>query len=150
MWKRLTVLWVLVRGDARRLWYALRHPDAPVWLRPVTALLLLYLVSPFDLIPDALPIIGIVDDLVLLPLAVGWMLSMLPGSLRDDIARRFGSAAPIDSKQRSSESAWTRAAGALCRAKRPTRSLPELRAVVDLTPGSEVRTALQPLLDRGC
>lgn len=94
----MTVLWVLVRGDARRLWYALRHPDAPVWLKPATALLLLYLVSPLDLIPDALPIIGIVDDLVLLPLAVGWMLSMLPGSLRDDIARRFGSAAPIDSK----------------------------------------------------
>jgi uncharacterized membrane protein YkvA (DUF1232 family) len=71
MWKRLTVLWVLVRGDARRLWYALRHPDAPVWLRPATALLLLYLVSPFDLIPDALPGIGVVDDLVLLPLAMG-------------------------------------------------------------------------------
>jgi uncharacterized membrane protein YkvA (DUF1232 family) len=98
MWKRVTVLWVLVRGDARRLWYALRHPDAPVWLRPATALLLLYLVSPLDLIPDALPIIGVVDDLVLLPLAVGWMLSMLPSSLRDDIARGFGSAAPIDSK----------------------------------------------------
>lgn len=94
----MTVLWVLVRGDARRLWYALRHPDAPVWLKPATALLLLYLVSPLDLIPDALPIIGIVDDLVLLPLAVGWMLSMLPGSLRDDIARRFDRAAPIDSK----------------------------------------------------
>jgi hypothetical protein len=78
----------LFAGDARRLWYALRPPDAPVWLRPVTALLLLYLVSPLDLIPDALPI------LVLLPLAVSWMLSMLPGSLRDDIARRFGSAAP--------------------------------------------------------
>lgn len=98
MWKRLTVLLALVRGDARRLWYALRHPDAPVWLRPATALLLLYLVSPLDLIPDALPIIGIVDDLVLLQLAVGWMLSMLPGSLRDDIARRFGGTATVDSK----------------------------------------------------
>jgi uncharacterized membrane protein YkvA (DUF1232 family) len=94
----VTVLWVFVRGDARRLWYALRHPDAPVWLRPATALLLLYLLSPFDPIPDALPIIGIVDDLVLLPLAVGWLLSVLPGSLRDDIARRFGSAAPVDTK----------------------------------------------------
>lgn len=88
MWKRLTVLWVLVRGDARRLWYALRHPDAPVWLKPATAMLLLYLVSPLDLIPDALPIIGVVDDLVLLPLVVGWMLSMLPDSLREDIANR--------------------------------------------------------------
>lgn len=98
MWKRLTVLWVLVRGDARRLWYALRHPDAPVWLKPATALLLLYLVSPLDLVPDALPVIGIVDDLVLLPLAVRWMLSMLPGSLRDDIGRRFGAPSPSDSE----------------------------------------------------
>jgi len=93
MRKRLTVLWVLVRGDARRLWYALRHPLAPGWLKPATALLLLYLVSPLDLIPDALPIIGIVDDLVLLPLAVRWLLSMLPGALRNDMDQRFGGAA---------------------------------------------------------
>lgn len=89
MWKRLTVLWVLVRGDARRLWYALRHPAAPSWLKPASALLLLYLVSPLDLIPDALPVIGVVDDLVLLPLAVRWMLSKLPAALREDLDRRF-------------------------------------------------------------
>jgi uncharacterized membrane protein YkvA (DUF1232 family) len=92
MWKRLTVLWVLVRGDARRLWYALRHPLAPGWLKPAAAMLLLYLVSPLDLIPDALPIIGIVDDLVLLPLAVRWLLSLLPVALRNDIDKRFGAA----------------------------------------------------------
>ena len=53
-------------------------------------MLLLYLVSPVDLIPDAIPIIGVVDDLVLLPLAVRWLLSMLPSALRNDIDRRFG------------------------------------------------------------
>ena len=90
MWKRLTALWVLVRGDARRLWFAWRHPLAPGWLRPAVALLLLYLVSPLDLIPDALPIIGAVDDVVLLPLAVRWLLSMLPHALRSDMERRFG------------------------------------------------------------
>lgn len=90
MWKRLTVVWLLVRGDARRLWYALRHPAAPGWLKPASALLLLYLVSPLDLIPDTLPVIGIVDDLVLLPLAVRWMLSRLPAPLREDLDRRFG------------------------------------------------------------
>ena len=94
MWKRLTVLWVLVRGDARRLWYALRHPLAPGWLKPSVALLLLYLVSPLDLVPDAIPIIGVLDDLVLLPLAVRWLLSKLPHALRDDIDRRFGEATP--------------------------------------------------------
>jgi uncharacterized membrane protein YkvA (DUF1232 family) len=90
MWKRLTLLWVLLRGDARRLWFALRHPAAPGWLKPATALLLLYLVSPLDLLPDALPVIGVVDDLVLLPLAVHWLLSKLPAALREDLDRRFG------------------------------------------------------------
>jgi len=85
---------VLVRGDARWLWYALRHPLAPGWLKPSAALLLLYLVSPLDLIPDTIPIIGVLDDLVLLPLAVRWLLSKLPGALRADIDRRFGEAAP--------------------------------------------------------
>ncbi len=85
----MTLLWVLVRGDARRLWYALRHPAAPGWLKPAAALVVLYLVSPLDLIPDALPVIGIVDDLVLVPLAVHWMLSKLPAALREDLDRRF-------------------------------------------------------------
>jgi uncharacterized membrane protein YkvA (DUF1232 family) len=92
MWKRLTVLSVLVRGDVRRLWYALRHPAAPLWLKPASALLVLYLLSPLDLIPDALPVIGVVDDLVLVPLAVHWMLSKLPAPLREELERRFGAA----------------------------------------------------------
>jgi len=29
MFKRLTLLWILLRGDARQLWFALRHPKAP-------------------------------------------------------------------------------------------------------------------------
>ena len=78
MWKRLTLLWTLVRGDARQLWFALRHPDAPGWLKLGTALVALYLISPIDLIPDALPVIGVVDDLILVPLAIRWMLKRLP------------------------------------------------------------------------
>ena len=82
MWKRLSVLWLLVKGDARRLWFALRHPEAPRWLKVGTALVLLYLLSPLDLIPDALPIVGVVDDLVLVPAAIRWMLNRLPAHIR--------------------------------------------------------------------
>ena len=83
MFKRLTLLWVLVRGDARRLWTALRHPDAPAWLKWGTAAIVLYLLSPIDLIPDILPIIGIADDLVLVPLAIRWLLNRLPPGMAD-------------------------------------------------------------------
>ena len=82
MWKRLSVLWLLVKGDARRLWFALRHPDAPRWLKAGTALVLLYLVSPIDLIPEVVPVLGVVDDLVLVPAAIRWMLNRLPRHIR--------------------------------------------------------------------
>ncbi|MDP3411809.1 MAG: YkvA family protein [Polaromonas sp.] len=78
MFKRLTLLWVLIRGDARQLWFALRHPQAPGWLKWGTAAIALYLFSPIDLIPDMLPIIGIADDLVLVPLAIRFLLKRLP------------------------------------------------------------------------
>jgi uncharacterized membrane protein YkvA (DUF1232 family) len=81
MLKRLTLLWTLVRGDARRLWYALRHPAAPGWLKVGTALVLLYLFSPLDIVPDFIPFLGVMDDLVIVPLAIRWMLDRLPPEL---------------------------------------------------------------------
>lgn len=87
MWKRLSALWLLVRGDAKTLWRALRHPEAPFWLKAGAALLLLYLVSPIDLIPElTVPFLGLVDDLVLIPAAIRWMLNRLPARLREDLA----------------------------------------------------------------
>ena len=78
MLKRLSLLWTLLRGDARQLWSALRHPAAPGWLKLGTAAIALYLLSPVDLLPDWLPLVGVVDDLVLVPLAVRWLLQRLP------------------------------------------------------------------------
>ncbi|HSI58191.1 MAG TPA: YkvA family protein [Ideonella sp.] len=90
MWKRLSALWLLVRGDARALWFALRHPQAPAWLKVGTGLVLLYLVSPIDLIPDVVPFFGVVDDLVLIPAAIRLMLRRLPPQVREHAERRAG------------------------------------------------------------
>ena len=87
MLKRLALLWTLVRGDAGRLWRALRHPHAPLWLKLGTAGLVIYVISPIDLIPDLIPFLGIADDLVLVPLGVRFLLSKLPVTIREDIAR---------------------------------------------------------------
>lgn len=88
MFKRLTVLWAVMRGDVRQLWRALRHPAAPAWLKWSTALLVLYVLSPIDLIPDVLPVIGLVDDLVLVPLAIRWLLKRLPPEMAQATAAR--------------------------------------------------------------
>jgi uncharacterized membrane protein YkvA (DUF1232 family) len=82
MLKKLAALYALVRRDAGILWYALRHPARPAWLRPAVGLLAFYLVSPIDLIPDVLPVIGLIDDLVLIPLLMAWLVRMLPDALK--------------------------------------------------------------------
>lgn len=88
MWKRVSLLWTLVRGDLKKLWWALRDPRAPGWLKVATAGLVLYLLSPVDLLPDAIPFLGVLDDVVLLPLAVRWLLARLPQGLRADLEAR--------------------------------------------------------------
>lgn len=95
MWKRLSVLWVAVKGDAHLMWHALRHPQAPLWLKLGAAGLVLYLLSPVDLIPDVLPFFGVMDDLVLVPLVMRWLLNRLPAHIREQAqARAAGQTAP--------------------------------------------------------
>ena len=85
MFKRISLLWSLVKGDARLLWRALRHPQSPGWLKLGTLGIALYLLSPLDLIPDVIPVIGVLDDIVLVPLAIRVLLNRLPASLRADL-----------------------------------------------------------------
>ncbi len=80
--QKLIALIAIVRQDLRILWFALRHPQRPRWLRPAVAALALYLVSPIDLIPDTVPLFGVVDDLVLIPALIGWIIGRLPAELR--------------------------------------------------------------------
>lgn len=88
MFKRFALLWTLMRGDARQLWAALRHPLAPTWLKLGAALIVLYVLSPIDLIPDFIPGIGFLDDMVIVPLAIRWLLKRLPPELATATATR--------------------------------------------------------------
>jgi uncharacterized membrane protein YkvA (DUF1232 family) len=88
MYKRLTLLWTVLRGDARQLWFALRHPLAPTWLKLGTGLIVLDVLSPIDLIPDFIPVVGFMDDLVLVPLAIRFLLKRLPPEIAQAAAMR--------------------------------------------------------------
>ena len=90
MWKRAVLLWSLVRGDARLLWYALQYPRAPRWLKLGALGMVLYVISPIDLIPDWIPLLGFLDDVVLVPVAMRWLLKRLPTEVLDHAQRRMG------------------------------------------------------------
>lgn len=60
------------------LYYAYKHPRVPWYAKVVAACVVAYAFSPIDLIPDPIPILGYLDDLVLLPLGVALVLSLIP------------------------------------------------------------------------
>ncbi len=83
---RLTTL--LRRADTARLatmllalWKLFRHPQTP-WLPKIVAVLVLaYALSPIDLIPDFIPVLGQLDDLLLVPLGIALAVKLTPDEL---------------------------------------------------------------------
>ena len=66
------------RNELITLWRAFTAPGTPLWLKGLMLLVPLYLISPVDLIPDFIPFAGWLDDLVIIPLLVTWLVSLLP------------------------------------------------------------------------
>ena len=75
---------------ALHLWRA----NAVVSILGGTAAIVLYLLSPIDLIPEVIPILGVVDDLVIVPMALRWLLSRLPAHIREHAEVRASGANP--------------------------------------------------------
>lgn len=64
------------------LWLCCRQPDMP-WLPKIVALVTVaYAVSPIDLIPDFIPVLGFLDDVILLPLGIALALRLMPNDLQ--------------------------------------------------------------------
>ena len=63
------------------LWKLMRHPETPWPSRAVAAAVVAYAVSPIDLIPDFIPVLGQLDDLILLPLGLALAVRLAPPAL---------------------------------------------------------------------
>ena len=70
-----------LKAEVLALWIAARSPDTPWLARGVAALVALYAFSPIDLIPDAIPVLGLLDDLILLPLGIALAVRLIPSPL---------------------------------------------------------------------
>ena len=69
--------WTLKRS-VHALYLAARHPHTPWYARLLAAVVAAYAVSPIDLIPDLIPVLGYLDDVVLLPLGIWLTLKLIP------------------------------------------------------------------------
>lgn len=66
------------------LYLAYRDPRTPWYAKVWAALVVAYAFSPIDLIPDFIPVLGYLDDLVLLPLGMALALKMIPPEVMDE------------------------------------------------------------------
>ena len=77
-----------LKRETTALWFALRDPRTPWAARIVGALVVAYALSPIDLIPDFIPVLGLLDDLILLPLGIALCIRLIPVDVFDDARRR--------------------------------------------------------------
>lgn len=67
-----------VKRDGMTLWFAARHPDVPWYAKALGVFVVTYALSPIDLIPDFIPVLGYVDDVILLPCLIWLAIRMIP------------------------------------------------------------------------
>ena len=62
------------------LWKLFKHPDTPRPVRWLAVAVLAYALSPIDLIPDFIPVLGLLDDIVLVPLGLALVIRLTPAA----------------------------------------------------------------------
>lgn len=76
---KVVSLWAKsIKRDAVMLWFARKHPDTPLLAKIVCVVAVLYALSPIDLVPDFIPILGYIDDALLLPAMIWLAVRLLP------------------------------------------------------------------------
>jgi uncharacterized membrane protein YkvA (DUF1232 family) len=92
-WRWLKARARSLKADAFALYFVARDPRTPWYARAIAGAVVAYALSPFDLIPDFIPVIGYLDDLVLVPLGVVLALKLVPEEVMRDCRARAAAAA---------------------------------------------------------
>lgn len=78
--------------------HALVDKRTPVLAKIFAAMTVAYLLSPIDLIPDFIPVLGLLDDLVLVPILIKTTVSLIPKSLLDELRTKVDSDEKLQKK----------------------------------------------------
>jgi uncharacterized membrane protein YkvA (DUF1232 family) len=93
-----------IRRDVIALWIAARDPRVPWYAKALATAIAAYALSPIDLIPDFIPVLGYLDDLVIVPVGILLVVRLIPAPLMAEFREQ---AAAIAQKPRSTIAAVT-------------------------------------------
>ena len=77
-----------LKRDTVALYLAARDPRVPWYAKAVAACVAAYALSPIDLIPDFVPVIGYLDDIILVPLGIGLAIRLIPPGILEEHRQR--------------------------------------------------------------
>lgn len=92
MWEQLKRWARALKPEVVALWFCAKHPSTPLAAKILAGLVAAYAFSPIDLIPDFVPVLGYLDDLLIVPLGIYVALKLVP--------------APVLAECRSQAAAW--------------------------------------------
>ena len=73
-----------IKRDAHALYLAARDPRVPWYAKACAGAVAAYALSPIDLIPDFIPVVGYLDDLIIVPLGIILAVKLVPASLMEE------------------------------------------------------------------
>jgi uncharacterized membrane protein YkvA (DUF1232 family) len=77
-----------LKRDAMALYLAARDPRTPWMAKLVVLAIVAYVISPIDLIPDFIPVLGYLDEVILVPIAISFALKMVPANVLSEARER--------------------------------------------------------------
>ena len=79
-----------LKNDIPSVFLALKYRRTPVLAKVLAAVAVCYMLSPVDLIPDFLPVLGSLDDLILLPALIALTIKLIPGDVWAECREKSG------------------------------------------------------------
>jgi uncharacterized membrane protein YkvA (DUF1232 family) len=81
-----------LKADVLALYAAARHPRTPWYAKLLIFAIVAYALSPIDLIPDFIPVLGLLDEIILLPVGIVLAIKLIPADVMDECRARAAAA----------------------------------------------------------
>jgi uncharacterized membrane protein YkvA (DUF1232 family) len=94
MLNQLKTLAKQLKQQLTTVYYISKHPNLPFYIKILAVCTLFYALNPIDLIPDFIPVLGLLDDIIIVPLVIWLILKITPKAIVDQ-SRELANTNPL-------------------------------------------------------
>jgi uncharacterized membrane protein YkvA (DUF1232 family) len=87
-WEEIKSKAKALKKEVKALYIACRRPDVPWYAKLLAIIVVGYALSPIDLIPDFVPVLGYLDDLILIPAGIALVIKLIPENIMNECRKQ--------------------------------------------------------------